>query len=386
MDLQFDPFASIVGQIAVKQRLSSLLNELQGQFFIFSGPSGQGKKTLARAFAKGLLCAAAYGDRGPIAGPSRGIDQTTGSDLGSHANDLDHRSSGAELDRRSAANDLDHRSPEERAADWFDASTHPDYKEVLPEERGKLIPVDRVRREIVSDVEMLPQFGGRKVYLIDADALNEQGQNALLKTLEEPASYCVLLFTVSRPERLLGTIQSRGVNIPLATNSEAEVTAILQQKGIEITDHVAFAARYANGVPGVALDLATGDWFETCRASLIAILESAATASFTDLFAEAFPLFNENKDHIDVLLDILEIWLRDIMVAASPGTTTNDLVNRDRAKVLAQLADRYKGRTDRVSGVARAVREVRYAFSVNGNLEISITYLLLQLRKEFYHA
>ncbi|MBK8976856.1 MAG: AAA family ATPase [Planctomycetes bacterium] len=88
-------------------------------------------------------------------------------------------------------------------------AAHPDLHVVaLPEDRQD-IPVDAIR-ELSAVLERAPVEAGARVALIDpADRLNEQGQNALLKTLEEPGAATFLLLATSRPEALLETIRSR---------------------------------------------------------------------------------------------------------------------------------------------------------------------------------
>jgi DNA polymerase-3 subunit delta' len=88
---------------------------------------------------------------------------------------------------------------------------HPDYRELELQEKEKVIPVDAVRQRIGADLYHQPQLGMRKVYLVDADALNEQGQNALLKSLEEPPPYAIFLLTALSARHLLPTIVSRAV-------------------------------------------------------------------------------------------------------------------------------------------------------------------------------
>jgi DNA polymerase-3 subunit delta' len=91
----------------------------------------------------------------------------------------------------------------------FEAGTHPDYQCVGPEEPGKVIKVDAIRK-LINDLSLKPQYGGYRVFVIDkAEQLNPSSANALLKTLEEPADRTVLLLITHRPSRLPPTILSR---------------------------------------------------------------------------------------------------------------------------------------------------------------------------------
>ena len=68
----------------------------------------------------------------------------------------------------------------------FLSGNHPDMHYIQPGEKGTL-PVQRIREELVQDIEILPYYAGRKVYIVEqAHLMNAQAQNALLKTIEEP--------------------------------------------------------------------------------------------------------------------------------------------------------------------------------------------------------
>ena len=144
-------FSSIIGQTKAKARLVTALLGTPGHAYAFAGPDGIGKTFLARKFAQALLC------------------------------------------RQSGKDGACGRCPSCR---HFDHGVHPDYRELQIEPKEKNIKIDRVRQTVCRDVDLRPQFGDRKVYLLAADHLNEQGQNALLKTLEEPPEYCFFLLTL----------------------------------------------------------------------------------------------------------------------------------------------------------------------------------------------
>ncbi|MFA6142208.1 MAG: DNA polymerase III subunit delta' [Candidatus Omnitrophota bacterium] len=132
--------------------------------YIFSGPSGVGRKLTALNFAKFINCHAAEDDR-PC-----------------------------------------DKCPSCRKAD---SHNHPDIFLVSPEKAGSSIGIDKVRA-VIKNIGLKPYEAGTKVYIID-DAMNmtQEAQNALLKTLEEPPSDSVLIFIVDNQRGLLSTIESR---------------------------------------------------------------------------------------------------------------------------------------------------------------------------------
>jgi DNA polymerase III subunit delta' len=133
--------------------------------YAFLGPAGSGKRAVARAFAAELL--------------AEGVDDPA-------------------LARRRAL---------------ADPSPHPDLAWIRPPGNQHL--VDEVRERVIAAVPYRPFEGARRVFVIEAaDAMAEESQNALLKTLEEPPSYAHLLLVSSEPEGLLETVRSRCQTIP----------------------------------------------------------------------------------------------------------------------------------------------------------------------------
>jgi DNA polymerase III subunit delta' len=335
-------FSSIIGQNEAKKRLGTALRGTPGHAYIFAGPDGIGKTTLAREFAKDLLC------------PSATPDGACGS------------------------------CPSCR---YFDHQVHPDFRHLQIEDKDKVIKVERVRQSVTGDLYLRPQLGDRKVYLIDADALNEQGQNALLKSLEEPPDYAFFLLTIIGPERLLPTILSRMNLIALRRYDPAEIEAILAANGLEAGEEKRFYARFAGGLAGVAMDLAGSGWFADLRQETLQFYETIGSQSRTALLTAGYQFFESNRPHVPVILDILGSLVRDQLVldcAADPGLITNQdqlpLLRKVKAKLPTQEA-RY-----RLVRSYAALLAARRGLSLNVSFESLICNLLLNFRKEFAYA
>jgi DNA polymerase-3 subunit delta' len=146
-----------------------------------------------------------------------------------------------------------------------DAMTHPDLIVVAKPVDKAEMPLsmfigdkeDRMRIGLCHDIAMRPFMGGRKVAIIDdADSLNEEGANCLLKTLEEPPPRSVLILIGTSAERQLPTIRSRSQIIrfqPLATDI---VVRLLEQKlGVE-PNEARRLAQFSSGSLECALELA----------------------------------------------------------------------------------------------------------------------------------
>ncbi len=142
----------------------------------------------------------------------------------------------------------------------FEAGTHPDYRLVGPEESGKAIKVDAIRK-LINDLSLKPQYGGYRVFVIDqADQLNISSANALLKTLEEPAERTLLLLITHRPGRLPPTILSRCQKLSIRAPRRDESIQWLQAQHPGCAAAVLLSA--AGGSPLQALALASTDVVE----------------------------------------------------------------------------------------------------------------------------
>ena len=136
----------------------------------------------------------------------------------------------------------------------FLAGTHPDYREITPEEPGKAIRIDSIREFTAKEV-LTSQSGGYKVVIIEpADALNIAAANSLLKTLEEPTTRTIMLLITSLPGRLPATIRSRcqQLAIPIPDRAQAKnwLSSQLEKGDAELLLDL------ASGAPLKALELA----------------------------------------------------------------------------------------------------------------------------------
>jgi DNA polymerase-3 subunit delta' len=150
------------------------------------------------------------------------------------------------------------------------AGAHADLRALAPNagEKGKkvIIRVEEVR-ELTRFLAMTPAEGGWRVVVIEElEAMNEQAQNALLKTLEEPPARAVLVLTASAPDRLLPTIRSRVRRLDLFPLDPAVMDPVLTRWMPEMAAEDRGAlARLASGSPGRALALAEGEGLVMAR-------------------------------------------------------------------------------------------------------------------------
>ena len=191
-------FEEILGQDNVKRQLKSDLEESKvSHAYLFLGSEGIGKKKLAIEFAKILL-----------------------------------------------------------NTDNLDTCVDYKYIEKLPEK--KEIIVEQVRNKIVNDVYVSPATGNYKVYIInDAHLLNTAAQNALLKTLEEPPKYVVIILVANNEKALLTTVLSRVKKTKFTKLSNQDIQSFLTEKyNLQISSD---KLDYAGGSLKIAIELASAE-------------------------------------------------------------------------------------------------------------------------------
>lgn len=204
------PNEPFVGNRAASRRLElAALHGSLSHAYVFSGPQGVGKKLMAKRLAKFLLC---KGEKSGLAACG-----------------------------------------ECRPCRKVDSGCHPDLQVVSPE--TKVFKVEQIR-EIIRDICYLPTEGSHRVFILDeADRMNEEASNALLKTLEEPPEKSVLALITSNLYGLLPTIRSRCTEVKFLPVPPVEIESFLSSaKGLD-AGHARAAARVSFGSVGAALSL-----------------------------------------------------------------------------------------------------------------------------------
>lgn len=330
-------FSELIGQYEAKKRLGVPLVGQPGHAFLLIGPSGIGKKTLGREFAKGLLCS----------------HPTENGGCGTCPNCI-----------------------------YMREHTHPDYRELLLASGEKNIKVADVRSKILSDVGIMAQIATRKVYLIDADGLAEEGQNALLKTLEEPPAHVVFILTVSDESKLLPTILSRTVSVRLILNTEEEVVRACMQKDPEILpDDATLFARFSGGVIGYAMNLSQSSWLVEDWEELTNLILRMPEMTRTELLTDTYSFFEAEKEHFVDLLALMNMILDEmaITIADPKSERLHDAGKKDK---MISVIRKHKLTLAKIGRSSVVLTEAAKAFQANGNFEIMVCRMLLALKKE----
>ena len=222
---------------------------------------------------------------------------------------------------------------------------HPDIITVTHEKPGS-ISIDEVREQVVHDVDIKPYCSPYKIYIIpDAEMMTVQAQNALLKTIEEPPEYAVILLLTSNIDSLLPTIRSRCVRLDLKVVDDGLVKKYLMEH-LQVPDYQAeIDASYAQGSIGKAKEAATSQEFADMTANALKILKYANSMEVYEL-TEAIKTLTADKNNINDYLDIFQFWFRDVLMFKATREIDNLVFKqeinfiREQASVLMRISKR----------------------------------------------
>lgn len=301
--------------------------------YIFAGLEGVGKYRTAREWAKLLLCRSPQTKRGP-SGP---LADSCGSC---------------------------------ESCTLLEAGSHPDYahiyKELLEYTRdgkGKKtpidLPIDVIREFLIEQVAIRPTLSPRKIFVIsEAEKLNANSQNALLKVLEEPPSYCTIILLCTRLEQLLPTTKSRCQIIRFGPVDEDRIVSHLTAMNLG-SKEATFFARLAQGSLGLACQWAR---LELNGVGLFAIKRGIVSSLADFKMADALALAEQTVENAKqiatgwadldkatsksdltrraakTLIQIILSALRDVTIAHVAAD--RPLINADQPDPIAKLAHR----------------------------------------------
>ena len=326
-------FADIIGHEQVIEHLQSAIRmDRISHAYIFEGPDGAGKKMLAEAFAQALQCE--EGGNKPC-GKCHSCVQAQ-----SHS--------------------------------------HPDIIYVT-HEKPRTIRVDDIRQQINADMAIRPYSSPYKIYIVDeAEKMNEAAQNALLKTMEEPPEYGIILLLSTSSEVFLPTITSRCVTLKLRAVPDDEVTAyIIKKTGIS-KEKADVCAAFAQGVIGKALLLAQSEDFTQVKEGAIQLIKRMNRIDSHEM-AQAIRQINEYHMELTDYLDILAVWYRDVL-RFKATQDANDLILKDEAMEIKRQANlfSYAG----LEAIIQAIYQAKIRLRANVNYDLTME-LLFETIKEY---
>lgn len=320
-------FKEIIGhEKAIEILRKAIDNETISHSYLFEGEAGIGKKMVAYAFSKTLLCK-------------------------ENQNEPCNRCTSCLK---------------------FESGSHPDFF-LIHSEKG-LIRKGEIE-SLIKEMSTAPFESKKKIFIIDdSDLMNMEGKNAILKTLEEPPPYVNIILISSNPSNLLPTILSRVQSIKFYPVKPKKIVELLVNKYNIDEEKARFVAEFTKGAIGKSIKLVTEEDFFNIRNEIIKILTSLTNGDKTKAFS-SMNFFNENKELIDDILDIIIYWFRDLLIYNEIGESQL-IINKDK---LEELSSQGYRNSDKINDIIDRVEETKRNIKRNINYQLAIETMLLNI-------
>lgn len=256
------------------------------------------------------------------------------------------------------------------------SDNHPDIIKVTHEKAG--ISVDDIRTQVNNTIDIMPYSSKYKIYIIpDADKMTEQAQNALLKTIEEPPAYAVILLLVSNSGKLLSTILSRCVSLNLKPVPADAITEYLM-KNYQIPDYNAeVSAKFSQGNVGKAIRYAASEEFTEAKDKVLHLLKYVDNMPVYELL-QGIKELGEHKLEIYDYIDLMMLWYRDVLLYKVTGNP-NTLLFREELSSIKKRAEQcgYEG----IEQIIKAMDKAKERLRANVNFDIAMELMLLVIKE-----
>lgn len=245
-------------------------------------------------------------------------------------------------------------------------------------EKPNSISVDDIRAQLSGDVGIKPYASPYKIYIMnEAEKMTTQAQNALLKTLEEPPEYVVIMLLTTNLNALLPTILSRCVILNMKPVADHLVRKYLMSE-LQLTDYKAeVCVAFARGNIGKARQLAFSEGFENMKDEALSILKYIQDMELQEMVAAANQIKEYKLDRND-LIDIMRVWYRDVLLFKATNDM-NHLVFREEGSALRAVARRssYEG----IEAVLEALEKAKKRLDANVNPDLVMELLFLTMKE-----
>ncbi|MDO4555864.1 MAG: DNA polymerase III subunit delta' [Lachnospiraceae bacterium] len=325
-------FKDIIGHEKIIDHFQTAIRTSQvSHAYILEGEEGSGKKMLAKAFAAALQC-----------------EDRNGESCGTCHSCM-----------------------------MADSGNHPDIIWVT-HEKLNTISVDDIRRQINADIGIKPYSGTYKIYIVDqADKMNEQAQNALLKTIEEPPAYVVILLLAGQTGSFLPTILSRCITFTLKPVAEEKIRDYIMDHTTLSEKEAEFCAGYSMGNLGKAMALAVSEGMVEMRKECVHLLSYLQEMEIYEVICSIKEI-SKYKGEILEFLDMMMIWYHDVLVLKTTKSA-NKIVYKDHYNLLMKLSSHmsYEG----IQNILYAFDKVKLRLRANVNFDVALELLLLTIKE-----
>ena len=245
-------------------------------------------------------------------------------------------------------------------------------------EKPNIISVDDIRHQLNNDIVIKPYSSKYKIYIVDeAEKMNTQAQNALLKTIEEPPAYGIILLLTTNADAFLPTILSRCITLNLKSVNEELIKEHLMKK-YQIPDYQAdVCAAFAQGNVGKAIQLASSGEFNELKSSAISLVKKLEDMDLYELNTYIKQI-SEFKPKIMEYFDLLTLWFRDVLYMKATNDVNNLIFKDEVYDIKKQAAKRsYSG----IENILQTLEQSRVRLNANVNFDLVIELLLLTIKE-----
>ena len=325
-------FSEILGHEQIIEHLQNAIKlQKVSHAYILDGEEEAGKKMLARAFAQTLQC-------------KRGGVEPCG-----ECHSCKQAMSGNQPD--------------------IIAVTH---------EKPASIGVEDIRGQLCGDIQIKPYSSPYKIYIVDeAEKMTIQAQNAILKTIEEPPAYGVILLLTTNAAAFLPTILSRCVTLKLRPVKNEIIKPYLMEK-YHIPDYQSeVCTAFARGNVGKAKRLAQSEQFAELKSHLIHLLRHLRDMEVYEL-TEAVRSASEYKTEINDYLDLMALWFRDVLLFKATRQIEGLVFTEEINDISAQAQ---KSSYEGLERILKALEKAKVRLNANVNFELTMELLMLTIKE-----
>ncbi|HHT97510.1 MAG TPA: DNA polymerase III subunit delta [Clostridiales bacterium] len=259
----------------------------------------------------------------------------------------------------------------------FESNNNPDIIRI--KSKSKSIPVEDIRTQLNNDIQIKPYSNKYKIYIIDkADSMLESAQNALLKTIEEPPPYAIIILLVENMSNLLPTIISRSLILNLKSIDENKIKKYLI-KNYQIPDYLAeLASKFSGGNIGKAIKFATTDYFIKIKDETINFLKNINKIQLNQII-EFLNIISKDKDRIDDYLDIIILWYRDILIYKATENIDRIMFKDETQEIIncSELKSYIS-----IDNIINSIETTKQRLKYNVNFDITLELMLLNLKEK----
>ena len=232
-------------------------------------------------------------------------------------------------------------------------------------DKPNTIGVEDIRTQINNDIGIKPYSSPRKIYIMnEGEKMTVQAQNALLKTLEEPPEYAVILILTTNVDALLPTILSRCVVLNMKPVPDHKVKKYLMEE-LQIPDYKAdICVAFARGNIGKAKMLASSEEFEKVKEEAVTLVKYINDMDISEV-VKAIKKISEYQFDVTDYLDILSVWYRDVLLFKATKDA-NSLIFKNEIQYIRKVADRstYEG----IETIVKALQQAKITFNIKENI------------------